>query len=219
MRSTTIDDGVRLAWAYPAAFDRARALRLLDEPERARAALTADAGARDRFLLGRMLLRDLAAGLGGVRPEEVVVAARCDRCGGHHGRPRVHWPDAAGPAPSVSLASCPALVIAALAPSGIAVGVDVERPRAARSREAESERRAAVVQLLGGSRRTAIRHWVRTEAVLKADGRGLRAEPASVVFGRDRAHVPDRPARYRLMDLRIDGCLVSVAVARPPVRP
>ncbi|KRE31301.1 4'-phosphopantetheinyl transferase superfamily protein [Agromyces sp. Soil535] len=213
-----IDGGVRLAWADPAEFDRARALHLLDGPERARAADTADPAARDRFLLGRMLLRDLAARLGAVRPEEVVVVARCERCGGDHGRPRVHWPDASGSPPSVSLASCSALVIAALAPSGIAVGVDVERPRAARSREAETDRRAAVVQLLGGSRRTAIRRWVRAEAVLKADGRGLRVEPASVVFGRDRAHVPDRPARYRLTDLRIDGCLVSVALARPPVR-
>ncbi len=214
--SITIDGGVRLAWAHPAAFDRARALRLLGAAERVRAADAVRADQRDRFLLGRLLVRDLAADAGGIRPEEVTVTAACERCGREHGRPRVSWPDAAGPPPSVSLASCDGLVVAALAPAGVAVGVDVERPRATTSRSAEAERREAVTDLVGGRRRTAIRRWVRAEAVLKADGRGLRVEPAAVVFAGGRARLADRPVGYRIVDRRIAGCLVSVAVGSVP---
>jgi 4'-phosphopantetheinyl transferase len=214
--SLTIDGGVRLAWAHPAEFDRARALRLLGAAERVRAAETVLAEQRDRFLLGRLLVRDLAADAGEVGPEEVSVTATCERCGGEHGRPRVSWPDAAGPPPSVSLASCRGLVVAALAPADVTVGVDVERPRAATSRTEEAERREAVGDLVGGPRRTAIRRWVRTEAVLKADGRGLRVEPAAVVFARGRAHLEDRPVDYLVLDRRIAGCLVSVAVGPVP---
>ena len=168
-----------MGWGRPAAFDRDRALGLLGAAERARAAGLVRDDRLDRFLLGRMLLRDLAADAGGVPAEQVAVEAACERCGLEHGRPRLRWPDAAGPAPSVGLASCDGLVVAALAPPDVAVGIDVERPRAATTRGAEAERRDAVALLLGGPRRTAIRRWVRAEAVLKADGRGLRVEPAA----------------------------------------
>ena len=73
--SLTIDGGVRLAWAHPAEFDRARALHLLGPAERVRAARTERADQRDRFLLGRLLVHDLAADAGGIGPEEVNVTA------------------------------------------------------------------------------------------------------------------------------------------------
>ena len=214
--SITIGGGVRLAWAHPADFDRARARRLLGAAERVRAAATERADQRDRFLLGRLLVRDLAADAGGIRPEEVNVTATCEHCGREHSRPRVSWPAAAGPPPSVSLASCDGLVVAALAPAAVPVGVDVERSRATTSRTAEAERRGAVTDLVGGSRRTAIRRWVRAEAVLKADGRGLRVEPAAVVVADGRAHLADRAVDFLIVDRRIAGCLVSVAVGSVP---
>ncbi len=213
--ATTIDGGVRLRWAHPDEFDRGRALHLLGTAERARAVGTSPGGLRDRFLLGRMLLRELAAEVGGVRPDEVGVAATCERCGAEHGRPRLVWPDAAGPPPLASLASCGDLVVAAVAPAGIAVGIDVEPRRAGESRNAEAGRRRAVADLIGGPRRTSIRRWVRIEAVLKADGRGLRVAPSAVAFDDGGARIADRSASYRIIDRRIDGCLVSVAVAAP----
>ena len=218
--SAAIDGGVRLAWASPDEFDRGRALHLLGSAERARAVRTANAGLRDRFLLGRMLLRDLAAEAVGMRAEAVEVAAVCERCGAEHGRPRLRWSDALAPPPAASLASCAHLVVAAIAPAGVAVGVDVEPARV--PREADAARRGAIVELLGGTPRTAVRRWVRAEAVLKADGRGLRVEPGQVAFSETRgardgmtARVPDSPTVYHLTDRRIEGCLVSLAVARP----
>lgn len=221
--TAVIDGGVRLAWASPDEFDRGRALHLLGTAERARAVRTANIGQRDRFLLGRMLLRDLAAEAGGVRAEVVEVTAVCERCGAEHGRPRLRWSDAPAPPPTASLASCAHLVVAAIAPAGVSVGVDVEPARVAR--EADAARRSAIVELLGGTPRTAVRRWVRAEAVLKADGRGLRVEPGRIAFAeagggrgaRDgvTACVPDAPTVYDLADRRVEGCLVSLAVARP----
>lgn len=212
------DTGVRMRWARPDGFDRERALRWLGSAERARAEATPHDGLRDRFLLGRMLLREVAARAGGIPAEEIRIVATCARCGAEHGRPRIEWPDSAGPAWSASLSSCPDLVVAAVAPAGAAIGVDVEPDRSAESRGREAERRMAVVELIGEPSRTAIRRWVRTEAVLKADGRGLRVEPALVRFDGTAARLDDRSQVYRVVDRRIDGCLVSVAVAGP-IRP
>ena len=218
--TAAIDGGVRLAWASPDEFDRGRALHLLGSAERARAVRTANVGLRDRFLLGRMLLRDLAAEAGGIPAEAVEVTAVCERCGAEHGRPRLRWADAQAPPPTASLASCAHLVVAAIAPTGVAVGVDVEPARVPRG--ADAARRRAIVELIGGTPRMAVRRWVRAEAVLKADGRGLRVEPGQVAFSEARgardgvtAHVPDAPTVYDLADRRIEGCLVSLAVARP----
>ena len=221
--TAAIDGGVRLAWANPDEFDRGRALHLLGSAERARAVRTANAGLRDRFLLGRMLLRDLAAEAAGMRAEEVEVTAVCERCGAEHGRPRAAMAGCPGPAPE-RRASPRARTwwSRRIAPAGVAVGVDVE-PRASAARGRRGPRAARSSSCSAEPPRTAVRRWVRAEAVLKADGRGLRVEPGRIAFvergGRRRdgvtARVPDSPTVYDLVDRRIEGCLVSLAVARP----
>ena len=70
----------------------------------------------------------------------------------------------------------------------------------------------------------AVRHWTRVEAVLKADGRGLEVAADGIRFTAD-AHdpsrltavVPDRAARYLLIDLDADDRLcVTLAIASEP---
>ena len=112
---------------------------------------TAHAGRRDRFLLGRMLLRDLAADAGGITPEDVTVTAVCGRCGAEHGRPRAALDGCRGAAAGGRASPrAHGLVVAALAPPGVAVGVDVE-PAACAVAADEAARRADVADLLGGS--------------------------------------------------------------------
>ena len=126
------------------------------------------------FLAGRSLLRDLVAALAAVEPADVAIEARCPVCGGPHGRPTVVSPPAATPL-QLSLAHSGAVVVAAAAWDH-PVGVDVERADAAHA----PERDDAIAAVAGASGDDALEHWTRVEAVLKADGRGLRVDPGRV---------------------------------------
>ncbi|RIJ53252.1 4-phosphopantetheinyl transferase, partial [Clavibacter phaseoli] len=97
-----------------------------------------------------------------------------------------------------SVAHAGALVVVAVSACG-PIGVDAEP----RGREAPPG--------------TPLGEWVRIEAVLKADGRGLRVEPSLVHF-EDDGHgtvgwIDDEPARYRVVDADLGPGLVT-AVAR-----
>ncbi len=140
------------------------ALAILPPPEQQRFARTAPPHQLS-FLGGRLLLRRLAGELLDVRPEDVVIEAVCADCGGDHGRPALP-----GTGLDVSLSHAGGFIVAAAA-WHCAVGVDVEgaHPAAARLE--------AIGELTGVA---SVRHWTRVEAVLKADGRGLRVDPREV---------------------------------------
>lgn len=155
------------------------------------------------FLGGRLLLRELAAELLDVEPHEVPLSVHCIDCGQPHGRPvladtRLH----------VSLSRTAGMVVAA-ANWDSAVGIDVESA-------AVAPERLDAVESLTGIR--SLQHWTRVEAVLKADGRGLRVDPGSVRV-RPRgssldAAVLGSPVRYRMLDLAPDdGIVGSLAIA------
>ena len=172
--------------------DRELALAVLSDAERARY----DERPSDAFLAGRMLVRALAGDLLGIPPERVPVSATCPDCGGPHGAPVI-----AGSDLHVSLSHADGLVVAA-ARRGAAVGVDVERSTVA------AERLAAIGALTG---RASVRHWTRVEAVLKADGRGLRLDPSLVVIDTEVASLGGD--RYLLQDAALpEGYTGSVAV-------
>lgn len=126
------------------------------------------------FLAGRSLLRELVAAIAAVEPTDVTIEARCPVCGGPHGRPTVVSPAAATPL-QLSLAHSGAVVAAAAAWEN-PVGVDVERADAAHA----PERDDAIAAVAGASGDDPLEHWTRVEAVLKADGRGLRVDPGRV---------------------------------------
>lgn len=173
------------------------AVALLSEPERRRYECVPDTS-RMTFLAGRVLLRSLVSELTGLSPAEVPLTASCPDCERPHGRPILN-----GIPLGVSLAHTDGLVVVAAAWHR-PVGIDVERDRPGAE--------AAIGSLTG---HTALEHWVRVEAVLKADGRGLRVDPRDVVLdtrhetdpspGSVIATVTDRPVRY--------------LVSRPPIAP
>ena len=115
---------------------------------------------------------------------------------------------------SVSYAGNLAVVAVALRTEDVgAIGVDAELDHD-RQRDA-----AGLRGVLGGDREVTVQEWTRIEAALKADGRGLRVDPALVRVDDDPAgwiaRVPgvamitgwDAPAPA--------GVTVSVAVLRP----
>ncbi|PZQ91913.1 MAG: 4-phosphopantetheinyl transferase [Leifsonia xyli] len=172
----------------------------------------APADPAERMLAGRMLLRRLAGEQLGLAPELVPLEARCPDCGGPHGRPVV-----TGSELRVSLSRCAAGIVA-VAVWGRDIGVDVE------ARADEAGRLAAIREVAGGG---GLAHWTRVEAVLKADGRGLRVDPRTVGIVADgdgilTATVADTGRRYRILEPALDPHLapvlqLSIALAsRPP---
>lgn len=157
----------------------------------------------DPFLAGRSLLRSLAAELTGMREDDVRIVAICRECGGPHGRPFIE-----GSALQVGLSHCRTATVA-VASWKAPVGVDVE----------DLPGTPAAVEAIGTLTGTAeLRHWTRIEAVLKADGRGLRVDPARVAIhdlgSRVEADVAGSPVRYRLRQPQLDaGLVVSVATS------
>lgn len=217
--------GVHMRWAESGLTDSRRALAwsLLTTAERGRWDAIVLPEARDRFLLGRLLLRQGAAELLKIPVERVSVRSECPGCGGPHGRPIIEGDGVA--APHVSLSSTSGLVVAAFLPArrGRGVGVDVE------GTEGSPDRATAiddVVPRKGGSVShplAALRRWTRAEAVLKADGRALRVDPSRVVVRRVGlrlvASVDDDPTSYVVLDRRIGRrAILSIAVAKPGQR-
>ncbi|WP_431221233.1 4'-phosphopantetheinyl transferase family protein [Leifsonia xyli] len=172
----------------------------LGEGDRDRlASLAADDERQRAFLAGRAALFAAAAQLGepGVR-----IDARCPDCGLSHGRPV-----AEGGATRIHLALAHAAGAAFAVAARVPIGIDAEPATAS------AERLAAVDDLAPG-RGDALRRWTAIEAVLKADGRGLRVAPSAVRVGR-RSAVLDA-VRYRLRTSRLDGCVVTVAELLTP---
>ncbi len=168
------------------------------------------------FLAGRRLLRDLVAASAGVDTADVAVEARCAFCGGAHGRPAVIAPGSATRL-HLGLAHTDTTVVA-VAAWDHAVGVDVERSDAAPARERDH----AIATVAGASGVDPLAHWTRVEAVLKADGRGLRVDPRTVHIDITDDGVEARvagtdgtEAHYRLAELDLGpGFMASVAVRR-----
>lgn len=61
-------------------------------------------------------------------------------------------------------------------------------------------------------------HWVHVQAVLEADGRGIRVSPDHVRLdpGRRRGWIPDRNMKYTLVDASRDGWVITLAVGDAP---
>ncbi len=162
-------------------------------PSGVRVSWRAVAATGPRREVSRALLSEMLPG--------AVMLSRCARCGGEHGRIRVTGVEAAA---SVSYA--PGWAVVAVADGPGAIGVDAAPAHA-----------QGLDRVLPGAD---ARAWARTEAVLKADGRGLEVDPARVhvveaADGRWTGAV-DAGAAWEGYDLvGPPGVVVAVAV-RPP---
>lgn len=174
--------------------------QLLGAGDRARLASEPEA-ARVRFLSGRTALVTAAARLTGSEPRSLVIDATCPDCGRSHGRPRILGPSSAVHV-SLTHAEGRAIAVASATP----VGVDAE------TREALRAQRATVGLIAPASRAVGVRHWTRIEAIVKADGRGLRIDPRNVTIVGRRGTVDGSVARYLLTAVHpVRGLVVSIA--------
>lgn len=158
------------------------------------AALAGDPVRTAAFVAGRAALLRAAARLGEPR---VTIDAACPECGRSHGRPT-----ARGSGRPLFLSLSHAAGAAFAIASRVPVGIDAES-------RAGLWNRASAIDDLAPGRGSAGRRWTAIEAVLKADGSGLRRAPDAVQVGRWAAILEGR--RYRLRTTRTRDCLVSVA--------
>ncbi|MET4158240.1 hypothetical protein [Agromyces sp. PvR057] len=105
----------------------------------------------------------------------------------------------------MSLAHAPGLAVAVAA--NVPVGIDAE------TRTIPDERIDAIRKVTRLGAGDALRHWVRVEAVLKADGRGLRIDPADVSVRGRTAELCGSAQRYRLRRVALRGHVCAVAFA------
>lgn len=180
---------------------------------------------RAGFLTGRALIRKTIAAAAARREDDdgrdsaapSSIDAVCSDCGGPHGRVRID-----GYLVSVTHAE-EVTAVAAVSEddaraSGIqGVGLDLE------TSPGGPEKARSIRVLLGEpgiAEEHAIRRWTEVEAVLKADGRGLRVSPDAVVITGDAdgriARVSDRPGMvFEIREVDIgSGFVASLAMAR-----
>lgn len=205
---------VQIAWAsaHASATDLDAGMQVLgDAALRRYRNLDADAGRR--FAVGRLLLAELIPALG---TDAATIESLCEHCGSSdHGRPRV-----AGAPYAVSVSYAGETVIAAAVPleAASALGIDIE--------PGSTDDDAPLTELTGlFSPHTppSLRAWTEIEAVVKADGRGMRVSPADVSFGRPSAvllpdgragGVPGNPGGFEVASAPGPaGHIVSVALA------
>jgi 4'-phosphopantetheinyl transferase len=164
-----------------------------------------DGDARHRFLSGRVAAITAIGRLVADPMGASTIDACCAECGGPHGRPEV-----SGTTGTVHVAIAHAAGRAFAVASRSRIGVDAE------PLDTPAERLDAIRALTRSGGGGPLARWTAIEAVLKADGRGLRVDPREVQIGRAAGNVADRGIRYRLHRHRdVAGCLVTVAWRDP----
>ncbi|MFE7774533.1 4'-phosphopantetheinyl transferase family protein [Streptomyces sp. NPDC057445] len=167
-------------------------LDVLDADERRRCAQFRREEPRALYLTAHVLARRVVAAQLSVDPRDVVVVPVCKHChgaqDGPHGKPTLP-----GTSLELSLSHSGGHVMVALTTAG-PVGVDIEEVvvRADLPLSVLSRTELAELDRFPASERAGAftRYWARKEAVLKATGDGLMADPATLTVS-----APGAPAR------------------------
>ncbi|MGB4777022.1 hypothetical protein [Microbacterium sp.] len=187
---------------------------LLDTPAGVEARLGWDPGTtvHDRR---RILAKELIASRLHCEAREVRIDREAPRGFGYHTR-LIASKDGAELPIAIVTASYRAATVVAICDPGLPLGIDIRdsTPEAGDIRQMQKHSR-----LFDGSNiPDLLQHWVRVQAVLEADGRGVRVSPEHVRLdsGRHKGWIPDRKMHYALIDASRDSWLITVAVGELP---
>ncbi|MCR2783691.1 MULTISPECIES: hypothetical protein [unclassified Microbacterium] len=187
----------------------------LDTPDGITARLGWDPGVsvHDRR---RILTREIIAGLLRCETREIRVEREPPRGYGYHTR-LIASRDGVNLPYAVKTASFRAATVVAVSDPATPLGIDVRdmHPDAADIHMMQKHS-----HLLDENNIPALlEHWTKVQAVLEADGRGVRvaAEHVRLDPARRKGWLPDRRAGYHLVDLSREGWIITMAYGTTPV--
>lgn len=187
---------------------------LLDTPAGVDARLGWDPGTtvHDRR---RIIAKELIAARLHCEVKDVRIEREAPRGFGYHTR-LIASKDGEELPIAIVTASYRAATVVAICDPGLPLGIDIRdmTPEPADIRQMQKHSRlfdeSNIPDLL--------QHWVRVQAVLEADGRGVRVSPELVRLdaGRHRGWIPDREMKYTLVDASRDSWVITIAVGTLP---
>lgn len=163
----------------------------------------------------RTIAREVVAGELKCDPGDVRIEREAPRGFGYHTR-LVASRDGVEVPLAITTASFRAATVVAVSDPGLPIGIDI---RDAHPEPADLLRMRKHSRLFSSTDTLdLIDHWVHVQAVLEADGRGVRVAPEQVRLdaGRHRGWIPDRNMKYTLVDVSRDGWLITLAYGTLP---
>ncbi len=164
----------------------------------------------------RMIAREVVAAALRCDEKDVRIEREAPRGFGYHTR-LVASRDGVEVPLVITTASYRAATVVAISDPGLPIGIDI---RDAHPEPADLARMRKHSRLFSSADTLdLIDHWVHVQAVLEADGRGVRVAPEQVRLdpGRHRGWIPDRNMRYSLVDVSRDGWIITLAYGTLPV--
>lgn len=164
----------------------------------------------------RRIARELIAQALGCEEKDVRIEREAPRGFGYHTR-LIASRDGVEVPLAITTASFRAATVVAVSDPGLPLGIDI---RDAHPEPADLARMRKHSRLFSSTDvRDLVDHWVHVQAVLEADGRGVRVAPEHVRLdaGRHRGWIPDRKMKYTLVDVSRDGWLITLAYGTLPV--
>jgi len=158
----------------------------------------------------RILAKELIAEQLGCEMSDIVIVREEPRGFGYHTRLIASKDGEALPI-AIATASFRAATVVAVCDPGLPVGVDI---RDHEPEPAELHRMRKHSHLFDEADvPDLLRHWTRVQAVLEADGRGVRVAPDHVRLDatRRKGWLPDRKMQYSLVDASRDGWVITIA--------
>ncbi|MCR2812501.1 hypothetical protein NQ166_02505 [Microbacterium sp. zg.Y1090] len=164
----------------------------------------------------RILTREIVAKLQKCEPHEIRVEREPPRGYGYHTR-LIASRDGVELPYEVKTASYRSATVVAVADPALPLGLDVRdmHPDAAdihmMQKHSHLFNEDDIPALLD--------HWTKVQAVLEADGRGVRvaAERVKLDAARRKGWLPDRKLGYHLLDASRDGWIITIAYGAMPV--
>lgn len=165
----------------------------------------------------RIIAKELIGARLGCEPREITIEREAPRGFGYHTR-LIASRDGQELPIAIVTASHRAATVVAICDPELPVGIDIRdmTPEPADLRQMRKHSRV----LDGTNTADLLQHWVRVQAVLEADGRGVRVAPDLVRLdaGRAKGWIPDRKMKYALVDASRDGWVITIASGIPPKR-